>query len=274
VGLGFLETTHSADVLLSQPEGSPKAGHPLNELKAGAMSIRLMSMVFEATGVTSTEKLILLALADHANDEGKHIYPSIETLCRKTSLSYRAIWACLKKMSSDECGLLIMVHPPTQHFPAEYAISPDVLSSYIQSRPERDSTLEETRPARRSTQTGTSFHPDLHDVPSRLARRSSESLLTIKRTIIEPMGPAEEKKPDQNSQQVWEEFRDSLGLPVSFWIYTAKSPQFEGVRDGQLVVAVKDKEIRDRLEFCTYPVQDRLPSGYAGIRFEVIGGQS
>ena len=51
------------------------------------MSVRIMSAVFENQELTSTEKLIMLALADHANDEGKSIYPSQDTLARKTSLA-------------------------------------------------------------------------------------------------------------------------------------------------------------------------------------------
>ena len=66
------------------------------------MSVNLMSAIFQAEffdlkdengNVTkaSTAKLVLLAMADHANDEGEGIYPSIETLCRKTALSPQTI---------------------------------------------------------------------------------------------------------------------------------------------------------------------------------------
>jgi biotin operon repressor len=51
------------------------------------MSIRIMSLVFENQELSSTEKLIMLALADHANDEGKSIYPSQSTVSRKTGLA-------------------------------------------------------------------------------------------------------------------------------------------------------------------------------------------
>ena len=66
------------------------------------MSVNLMSAIFQAEffdlkdengNVTkaSTAKLVLLAMADHANDEGEGIYPSVETLCRKTALSPQTI---------------------------------------------------------------------------------------------------------------------------------------------------------------------------------------
>jgi hypothetical protein len=65
------------------------------------MSVKIMSAVFEAqipdqvyvdkkgkktTVKSSTLKLVLLALSDHASDTGESVYPSIEYLRRKTSI--------------------------------------------------------------------------------------------------------------------------------------------------------------------------------------------
>lgn len=66
------------------------------------MSINLMSAIFQTEfcdlrddggNVTkaSTAKLVLLAMADHANEEGEGAYPSIEKLCLKTALSEQTI---------------------------------------------------------------------------------------------------------------------------------------------------------------------------------------
>lgn len=54
------------------------------------MSIKVMSMVWEREGLSPTHRLILLALADHADDDGV-CYPSIARLRRRTGLSERAI---------------------------------------------------------------------------------------------------------------------------------------------------------------------------------------
>lgn len=51
------------------------------------MSVRLMSLVFDSLDLSSTDKLIMLALADHANDEGKSIYPSQKRIALKTGLT-------------------------------------------------------------------------------------------------------------------------------------------------------------------------------------------
>ena len=54
------------------------------------MSVKVMSLVWEAEGLSPTHRLILLSLADHANDEGM-CYPSIRRLAKRTGLSERAV---------------------------------------------------------------------------------------------------------------------------------------------------------------------------------------
>src|SRR4051812_15966023 len=60
------------------------------------MSIRLMTDAWKLD-LRSTVKLVLLALADNASDEGK-CYPSVATLRRKCSLSERAIQVAITEL--------------------------------------------------------------------------------------------------------------------------------------------------------------------------------
>lgn len=62
------------------------------------MSIRLMSAVFELNLETS-EKFVLLVLCDFANDEGLSVYPSQNTIARKTSLSRRTVTYAVKSLA-------------------------------------------------------------------------------------------------------------------------------------------------------------------------------
>lgn len=62
------------------------------------MSIKLMSQVWEAK-LSFTDKFVLLALADNANDEGA-CWPSIETLCKKTCLSERTVHYAIKRLET------------------------------------------------------------------------------------------------------------------------------------------------------------------------------
>lgn len=53
------------------------------------MSIKLMSMVWSMEAIPSTNKLVLLALCDYANDQGESCFPSIKGIAAKSSLSER-----------------------------------------------------------------------------------------------------------------------------------------------------------------------------------------
>lgn len=71
------------------------------------MSVRLMAAVFESETLGPTERLIMLALADHADDKGR-CYPSIERLCQRTGLSQRAIQTNIRKLT--ESGYIVVQH--------------------------------------------------------------------------------------------------------------------------------------------------------------------
>lgn len=73
------------------------------------MSVRLLSLVFQCNMPElktdkgkvvpdSTSKFILLALADHANDEGEGSYPSVKRLCKKTNLSTATVCNALNAL--------------------------------------------------------------------------------------------------------------------------------------------------------------------------------
>jgi hypothetical protein len=80
-----------------------------------AMSIRLMSLVFEAEipdleyikngsahkSKASTAKLLLLAISDHANDEGESAYPGFTRLERKSCLSRQGISDTLDALKAN-----------------------------------------------------------------------------------------------------------------------------------------------------------------------------
>lgn len=63
-----------------------------------------MGYVWDVEFPTQSQKLLLLKMADHANDEGGSIWPSKETLARKIGASESTIQLCLKVFRN--CGLL------------------------------------------------------------------------------------------------------------------------------------------------------------------------
>lgn len=89
------------------------------------MAIRLMSQVWDLR-LPDSEKLVLLALADAANDEGV-CWPSIATIARKCTRSERTIQSVIKKLvedghlSRDERpgrGVFYTIHPRSDCAPA------------------------------------------------------------------------------------------------------------------------------------------------------------
>jgi helix-turn-helix protein len=73
------------------------------------MSVGTMSLVFEynmpelktddgKVVPDSTAKFVLLALADHANDEGEGAYPGVKRICKKTSMSSQTVCNALNAL--------------------------------------------------------------------------------------------------------------------------------------------------------------------------------
>ena len=61
------------------------------------MSVTAMSWAWKLS-LPSTEKLVLLALSDHANDENYTCWPSLNHLAKKTGLSRTAIWRAIDRL--------------------------------------------------------------------------------------------------------------------------------------------------------------------------------
>ncbi|MEL6115132.1 helix-turn-helix domain-containing protein [Photobacterium sp. SP02] len=64
------------------------------------MSIKVMTMVWDSPAFSGNTKLIMLCLADYANDEGL-CWPSIDSVARKCSLSRSTVKAQLKKLGEQ-----------------------------------------------------------------------------------------------------------------------------------------------------------------------------
>ncbi len=84
------------------------------------MSIMLMGKVWERT-LSHGQQAVMLALADHARDDGSHVYPSLSLVAWKTGYSLRQV----KRIVSDlrRSGVLAVVAPARRGRPTEYRIN-------------------------------------------------------------------------------------------------------------------------------------------------------
>ena len=69
------------------------------------MSVKIMAAIFDSKTLVPTERLIMLSLADHADDQGR-CYPSIARLCERTGLSERAVQSNIKGLTAG--GYLVV----------------------------------------------------------------------------------------------------------------------------------------------------------------------
>jgi hypothetical protein len=99
------------------------------------MSAQLMARVY-AYRLTHGEQSVLLAMADHADDEGRHVFPSIALLAWKTDYSARQIQRLMRGLVVRQA--LVVVAPARQHRPAEYRICLDRIPL---KEPFRDDTM-------------------------------------------------------------------------------------------------------------------------------------
>lgn len=70
------------------------------------MSIRVMTWVWENANASGTDLLVLLAIADNANDDGTDSWPSEATLADKTRVSTRTVRRCIRTL--EENGALVV----------------------------------------------------------------------------------------------------------------------------------------------------------------------
>jgi hypothetical protein len=111
------------------------------------MSVRVMSAVWQAKLTGPVEKIVLLALADHASDDGGNIYPSVPTLAEKCNVTDRHVRRVIKRMIAN--GVLVHDgHVKVSHgWVNRYRISLQALQplTHGQATPDTRSVTPDTR---------------------------------------------------------------------------------------------------------------------------------
>ena len=121
------------------------------------MSVKMMSLVFERFPYGGNERVLALAIADHAHDDGSSVYPGNERLAQKTLISERTVIRLMQKFV--KIGWLIKVQNGNsgRGIANEYCISPnwikgDKLSPFVKEEKRVTSEAERvTNPTERVT---------------------------------------------------------------------------------------------------------------------------
>lgn len=123
------------------------------------MSIKLMSQVWERQ-FDKAEQAIMLALADHAHDDGTECRPGILKVAWKTDYSPRHVKRVMQKLRDK--GVLVVVRRATQHQPNVYAINLAAVPKKQTYAEYRDEHIDEVQggPDVTSDQRGQGVPPD------------------------------------------------------------------------------------------------------------------
>ncbi len=89
------------------------------------MSVKMMSLVFDRFPYGGNERVLALAIADHAHDDGSNIYPGNERLSQKAMISERTVIRLMQKFV--KIGWLVKVKNGNsgRGIANEYRINPD-----------------------------------------------------------------------------------------------------------------------------------------------------
>ena len=131
------------------------------------MSVKLMNLAWTLAIPNASAKIVLLALADHANDDGTSCFPQIETICKKCGLTYRGVTKILEQLKTN--GHITVVSGRGRHRSNNYKVHPDPTRkweprSYFKHGENRNETTRKWE--RGDTKIGTDEQENRNDVPT------------------------------------------------------------------------------------------------------------
>ena len=86
-----------------------------------------MTVVWDIRWPTQNHLLVMLKLADHANDEGAKVWPAVATIAEQAQCSERTVQNVLKALR--DCGLITVSKPGGGSMPTIYAINVPLLKT-------------------------------------------------------------------------------------------------------------------------------------------------
>lgn len=80
------------------------------------MSVQALSAVLEESQARLGNRLVLIAIANHANEIGEKSFPNLETLAREANLSVRQVIRCIQELEAlGELVVLRVANKPNRY---------------------------------------------------------------------------------------------------------------------------------------------------------------
>ena len=141
------------------------------------MSVRMMTLAWDVSGLTAPEKLVLLALADHAGDDGR-CWPSMSRIAAKSDMTPRGARGIVRRL--ETAGLVRTEQSPGRRVNVyRLTINPERPSEPNAERgagsDEQRGTTFRVNPEHGSYQPGTRVPPNHHE-PSEVVETTTTSL--------------------------------------------------------------------------------------------------
>lgn len=142
------------------------------------MSIRIMSEIWK-TRLPTSEKMVLLVIADHASDDGTEAWPSQRLIAEKASLTIRTVQRCINNLQAE--GWLHMdkraggsINCRDDRRPNKYTIHLGKLRGEIVSPRKKRGEIEAIDEAKLTPATGRNTRPMNHPKETPVETPTSE----------------------------------------------------------------------------------------------------
>lgn len=71
------------------------------------MAIKIINDVFDNSEMRGNDRLVMLAIADNADEEKRQAWPSVANIAHKTRIPIRTVWRCIKRcVASGELAII------------------------------------------------------------------------------------------------------------------------------------------------------------------------
>lgn len=195
------------------------------------MSIRLMTMVWDIRWPTQNHLLVMLKLADHANDEGSKVWPAVATIAAQAQCSERTVQNVLKAFR--DCGLVGVVKPGGGASPTIYTLNVSLLNALASAKAQLEGSADlieipDEAYAQAADATGATIAP-LGVAPVQPATRTGATDGGRGAKLLHPNHHLEPSK-EPSGAQAREDSKSDLSevkRPVATFVVTAADPQWE-----------------------------------------------